>query len=135
MPTYAPIEQRAGAIIIDTIMFLICGFIIGFISGIYDLEGLVKLATSLELLAVFYLYFIILEGPAGGGQSIGKMIMSIKVTTEEGNVPSYWAAMIRTLLRIVDSILFYALGFLIITFSNKNQRLGDMAAKTIVVPA
>jgi uncharacterized RDD family membrane protein YckC len=43
------------------------------------------------------------------------------------------AATIRTLLRLVDGLFGYLVGFVVVLASDKNQRLGDMAAKTLVV--
>ena len=44
-------------------------------------------------------------------------------------------AVLRTLLRIIDSIGSYLVAFVVVLVSGKNQRLGDMVAKTLVVRA
>jgi uncharacterized RDD family membrane protein YckC len=36
-------------------------------------------------------------------------------------------------LRLIDGIFAYLVGFIAIQISSKNQRLGDMAANTLVV--
>jgi hypothetical protein len=43
------------------------------------------------------------------------------------------AAAIRTLLRLVNSLLGYAVAFITVLVPDKRQRLGDMAARTLVV--
>jgi uncharacterized RDD family membrane protein YckC len=41
---------------------------------------------------------------------------------------------VRTILRIVDSLpAFYLLGFIVVVASKEKQRIGDMAAGTVVV--
>ena len=48
-------------------------------------------------------------------------------------VPGLGAAALRTVLRIIDGICVYAVAFVSVLASQKNQRLGDMVAKTLVV--
>ena len=68
------------------------------------------------------------------GQTVGKMLMGIQVIREgTGQTPGIGAAVIRTLLRFIDGILVYLVGFVIVLISGKNQRLGDMAAGTLVI--
>jgi uncharacterized RDD family membrane protein YckC len=68
------------------------------------------------------------------GQSVGKMLLGIKVVREDnGEVPGIKGAAIRAVLRIVDGIFFYLVGFIAVLASQKNQRLGDMTAHTLVV--
>lgn len=132
MATYASLFERAIAIIIDTI---IVGVVMGvLLYGAVGASGSSSISFVITLLAL--LYYILLEGPMGGGQTLGKRIMSIKVTTEGGGVPSYVQALIRTILRIIDAMpSFYILGAILVWATGKNQRLGDMLAKTVVVKA
>ena len=76
-------------------------------------------------------YYALLEGYRG--QTVGKMLFGIKVVREEGGVPGFKAALIRSLLRVVDGLFGYLVGFVAVLASEKNQRLGDMAARTLVV--
>ena len=77
-------------------------------------------------------YYILMEGYLG--QTLGKMLLGIKVVREDtGGVPGLKAAAIRTVLRIVDGFFSYLVAFVAVLASRKNQRLGDMAAHTLVV--
>jgi uncharacterized RDD family membrane protein YckC len=68
------------------------------------------------------------------GQTLGKMLLGIKVVREDnGGVPGLGAAAIRTVLRIIGGILFYLVAFISVLATQKNRRLGDMAANTLVV--
>jgi uncharacterized RDD family membrane protein YckC len=77
-------------------------------------------------------YYILLEGYLG--QTIGKMATGIKIVTEAtGATPGIAAAAIRTVLRLIDGLFSYAVAFVTALASHKRQRLGDMAARTLVV--
>ena len=78
-------------------------------------------------------YYALMEGYRG--QTVGKMLLGIRVVREDGGggVPGFKAALIRSLLRVVDGLLGYLVGFVAVVASEKNQRLGDMAARTLVV--
>jgi uncharacterized RDD family membrane protein YckC len=77
-------------------------------------------------------YYILMEGYLG--QTVGKMLLGIKVVREDtGEVPGIKAAAIRSVLRIVDGLFSYLVAFVTVLVSGKNQRLGDMAAHTLVV--
>ncbi len=85
-------------------------------------------------LAVFFLYFTLLEGRYG--QTVGKMAVKIKVVREaDGSPIDYEQAAIRTVFRLIDGILAYLIGALLIWSSDKKQRLGDRVAHTIVTQA
>jgi uncharacterized RDD family membrane protein YckC len=88
--------------------------------------------------ALFYLivlaYFIVLEKLYGW--TPGKLLFGLRVVRADGDGGISWGAAIgRTLLRVIDGILFYLVAAIAVWSSDRNQRLGDMAAKTLVVPA
>jgi uncharacterized RDD family membrane protein YckC len=65
------------------------------------------------------------------GRSIGKLLTGTRVAALDARPAPPAAVLIRNLLRIVDLMLVFPLGFVI--FSPLRQRVGDMAAGTIVV--
>ena len=65
------------------------------------------------------------------GQSIGKMMLGLRVVGTEGQVPKPTAIILRNLMRIVDVIPLLPLLFL--PFTPLRQRIGDIAAGTVVV--
>ncbi|MEA2462031.1 MAG: hypothetical protein QOH90_2208 [Actinomycetota bacterium] len=78
------------------------------------------------------LYFVLMEGYLG--QTLGKMLAGIVVVREDNaGAPGIRRAVVRTALRIVDGLVGYALAFIVVMSSEKRQRLGDMAAHTLVV--
>jgi len=77
-------------------------------------------------------YFVLMEGYLG--QTLGKMLTGITVVREDrSGVPGIGRAVIRTVLRVVDGLLGYAIAFITVMVSDKRQRIGDMAAGTLVV--
>jgi uncharacterized RDD family membrane protein YckC len=78
-------------------------------------------------------YYYVLESQTG--QTIGKMVMKLRVVAVEGELTAQ-KVVIRTVLRIVDSLPFlYLIGFIVMMTSARRQRIGDMAAGTLVVKA
>lgn len=68
------------------------------------------------------------------GQTPGKKQMGLAVTTEDLVPISLQASLIRNLLRVADFLpLFYSFGLISLITTKKFQRLGDLAARTIVV--
>ena len=67
---------------------------------------------------IVVLYYILLEGYLG--QTVGKMLLGIKVVREDdGEVPGLAGAIIRTLLRIVDGISSYLVALITVLISGK----------------
>jgi uncharacterized RDD family membrane protein YckC len=88
--------------------------------------------ASLLYVGGIFAYYLFMEGYLG--QTVGKMLLGIKVVREDtGGVPGLGAAALRTVLRIIDGILFYAVAFVSVLATQKNRRLGDMVANTLVV--
>lgn len=83
------------------------------------------------LLALGIGYYIVCE--AATGATLGKRMVGIRVVDEDGDRVTLGAAVIRNLLRLIDALFFYLVGFLFALTSARGQRLGDRAAHTIVV--
>lgn len=68
------------------------------------------------------------------GQTVGKKIFRLRVVDAEGLKLQFHQIVVRNLLRFADNLpLLYAVGGACCWFSPKFQRLGDIAANTIVV--
>ena len=96
------------------------------------ISGVVDAAVGGLSVAVFLFYFVSLE--AMYGQTVGKKLAGIVVVTEDGDAIGYPASIIRTLLRFIDILPFlYVLGGAVILLTERQQRIGDLAASTVVV--
>ena len=83
----------------------------------------------LVFFSLWFNYFAICEWR--WGQTIGKNATGIEVRSLDGaGRLTYGQASIRNLLRIVD---FFLIGEVMIGATRRKQRLGDLAAKTVVV--
>lgn len=93
-------------------------------------KGLATL-VPFGLCLVGLLYYILLE--AFFGATPGKGIAGIQVRLCGDEACTFRASLIRNLLRIVDAFAAYLVGFIVALLSKSRQRLGDLAAGTIVV--
>jgi uncharacterized RDD family membrane protein YckC len=82
---------------------------------------------------IFFGYDIYFEG-FRNGQTPGKRLSGIRVVRDGGGPIDASAAFIRNLVGVADYLpSFYLLGGLVMTLNSRAQRLGDMAAGTIVI--
>ena len=137
---YATLGERFFANFIDMILLWIVTAIISIPFGIMALIGsqfgspIGWLIGGPQLLAFvsWMLYFSYFESTSG--QTLGKRMMTIKVVDESGGSLDGRRIVVRNILRIVDWLPFlYIIGFILLSTSNGKQRLGDIAAKTVVV--
>ncbi len=77
-------------------------------------------------------YFILWD-VAAQGRSLGKRMCGLRVTRSDGAPVSFVPSVIRNVLRCIDYFFFGLVGVISISVSRKNQRLGDLAAGTVVV--
>lgn len=120
---------RVGAVIVD---FILVSVVASSIVGIVSANPIrsAQLSSALAALLTFA-YFTYLE--ANYGQTLGKKLLSIVVVTEDGGPCETDDAVVRNLLRFVDALPFaYILGAIVVFVSDEDQRLGDLAADTIV---
>ena len=97
---------------------------------------------SMDLVVAFYVlsYFVVSIGyPIATewywrGQTLGKRLLRLRVMDAQGLRLQFSQIVIRNLLRFVDMLpLFYLVGGVTSLINRHAQRLGDIAANTIVV--
>jgi uncharacterized RDD family membrane protein YckC len=128
---------RAGAYLLDfliRVLLLLAGVILCMLAGI-ALGG--RVANGLMLLAWFlldWLYPVIYEAGRRGATP-GKRFMGLRVVQASGSPVTFGQAVVRNFLRFIDSMPFYthAFGMVSCLASARFQRLGDLAAGTVVV--
>jgi uncharacterized RDD family membrane protein YckC len=86
---------------------------------------------AVVMFILWFGYFVVLE--AKTGKTIGKYIAKTKVVNESGGPITWGVSIGRNLMRIIDGFFFYLVGFIVALASKKNQRLGDIVARTYVV--
>jgi uncharacterized RDD family membrane protein YckC len=132
---YKDVPIRYGAVVIDWIVILVIWFVllvmVDLVSSSLGANGIFFLVFAL---CVYLLYFIALEGTFG--QTIGKMVTRIQVVKEDGSPITYREAAIRAFVGVLDGlpiIIPGLIGCIFIWRSDKKQRIGDLAAHTVVV--
>lgn len=94
------------------------------------------LGTALFAMASFaalYLYDVLFEVLACG-RTPGKRVTHLRVVRERGTPVDLPASAIRNLLRFIDFLpTAYLVGLASILITRRNQRLGDLAAGTLVI--
>ena len=67
------------------------------------------------------------------GRTPGKFVLGTMVVTEKYKKLKFWQAILRNIFRFVDFIGLYLIGLIIILLDRKNQRFGDICARTYVI--
>ena len=89
--------------------------------------------TILVAFLVLFGYHVLFE-TLGSGRTPGKRSAGIRVVRQDGGPIGFLASVIRNTIRLVDFLpALYGVGIVAIVASARNQRLGDMAAGTLVV--
>ena len=128
--------KRVVAGAIDVIVLAVLFFVMSAMFGDTESEGSsfsVNLSGGPALIYFLLVlaYYLVPEGISG--QTLGKRIMGLRVVALDASL-SWGKVAIRNILRIVDGLpIFYLVGIIAIAVSKKHQRIGDMAAQTIVV--
>lgn len=87
----------------------------------------------LAFLVIWFGYGIVLEWYCHG-KTVGKRVFNLRVVDEHGLQLTFAQIAVRNLLRMVDFLpLLYLLGGTVSVLSKRSQRLGDIAAGTVVI--
>jgi len=90
--------------------------------------GLAILLTG----SILLFYFTFAEALAGA--TLGKAAVGIRVVNASGSGRlSLRQALLRNLLRVVDGLALYLIGAIVVMVTSRRQRLGDLAAGSIVL--
>lgn len=126
----ASVADRILAYILDII-------ILGLTSLIFSLViSLTAFGFSEWMLLLFLpvLFYHLLFEVFFNGQSLGKMIMGIRVVKTDGSQLTIGSCFIRWIFQLIDILLLGgAVAILVIIINGKGQRLGDLAASTTVL--
>ena len=129
-PTVASVGDRIFAQIIDWCVLLAYLTLMIWISASLDIKN-----EWFMIIAFTFppLFSTLLCEIFNNGRSLGKMAMKMRVVKLDGSSPTLGAYLMRWLLYLVDGPLTSFIGLLVIVLSRNNQRLGDMAAGTVVI--
>ena len=131
----AGLGSRGAALLIDYLAIGVgvgAAFLVAIFAADFS-EGLATAVVSLALFVALLGYFPLLE-TFWNGQTLGKRALGLRVTTLEGGRAPFWRVIVREVLRLIDILpTVYLVGATSIVVSDHNQRVGDLAAGTLVV--
>lgn len=115
------------------ILFITIGSTLG-IAQIFSAMGDAIIAVSIVATFILNFGYRIYTEYRWGGQTVGKRMFNLRVMDEQGLHLTFQQVFLRNLIRVVDAIpFFYCVGGASMMLSKYQQRLGDIAANTIVV--
>ena len=122
-------NRRVMAAIVD-LLIVVAGAVVILVAG-DSLSGDRPGALAAVIIGWALYYFFALE--SGEGQTLGKRLMKIRVVRADGRPAGMGEIAVRTILRVIDN---YLVGMIVmIATGERRQRIGDLAAGTIVVDA
>jgi uncharacterized RDD family membrane protein YckC len=96
-------------------------------------SGIALAVFFIALFLVVFAYDVVLE-TLNNGRTIGKMAAGIRVVGRMGEPVRFVTSAVRNIARIADFLPgFYLVGTISIVATDRDQRLGDLAAGTVVV--
>jgi len=127
------------AIQVLTLVTLVILFLI--IAGFSDFGSRLSNAPKWIIALLIILIFILMSGYFAffewiwNGQTPGKRWMKLRVIREDGRPIGFFEAMVRNLLRNFDVMPspFYSIGLISVFATDRDQRVGDLVAGTVVV--
>jgi len=126
----AGIGSRGSAFLIDLVLQAAALALAGLVASAFGDLGRAFLAVAAFLILLGYP--ILAE--AFGGRTVGKALLRLSVVTTEGTPITFLASVIRNLVRLVDSLPgTYFVGIAAVLLTRRGQRVGDLAAGTLVV--
>ncbi|MBN1803705.1 MAG: RDD family protein [Sedimentisphaerales bacterium] len=141
---YASLIRRALAQVVDGLI-LGCPFILSFIFMFtfmnpdnmltskfsHPLLSLLLMLGGFPWIIIWLLIFSALEGKYG--LTPGKWLLGIRVMGTDLQPCGFGRAFLRNILKFVDGFFNFLVGVIIAALSHNWQRIGDMAARTVVV--
>ncbi len=145
----APLGKRIMALLVDLAIITVASYVIAIVlffamassayaldSFLDELSGVLLILVYILVLLLFFsltlhLYFIYFE--TKDGATPGKKIFGLSVLSADGQKITRNQAIKREILRTYIELPLILPGLISILLSDKNQRLGDRFAKTIVV--
>ena len=126
--------RRSTATVIDYGLYFIFFAWLVRTYGVPNDEGGYTLSNDPKgwwIFIVWLIYFPIIESIRG--QTLGKLILGLRVVTKNGSPISFRQAFKRHLVDMIDFFFFGIVAFITIKNTPDHQRVGDLWAKTIVI--
>jgi uncharacterized RDD family membrane protein YckC len=131
----ASLSDRGKAFVVDLLIRVAVVVVVGVLFMVFLGPALLA-GVGIWLIIAFLVewgYYVLFE-MIWDGQSPGKRLFELRVVKTAGHPIGFYESALRNLLRAADIVpLTYATGVLSVLCTRRFQRLGDLAADTIVV--
>ena len=128
----AGVGERLGAFFIDLSVKIGYLMLAAYVFGAFkDMDEWSQIVID-ALLGLPVMFYTVTQEAFLNGQTLGKRLLKLKVVKLDGFQTTLSDFIVRWFFRIVD-VWIFGLGFFVIIFSKKQQRLGDIASGTGVV--
>jgi uncharacterized RDD family membrane protein YckC len=136
--TLAGVGSRFTAALVDYLIqgavLLALGLVLGLGVGIDPSGGGFALAIFIISFFVLFTGYDVAFEVLNSGRTPGKRLNGLRVVRESGAPVNFATSAVRNVLRLVDILPgWYLVGIASILITGRNQRLGDLAAGTLVV--
>ena len=142
---YASLGFRFAAIAIDTLVLFLALVVIFSIaaatgaldlndpalSGGFSLDRTAPAWLYLVTYGLIFMYYTLFEVLTRA--SVGKLVFGMRVAMDDGTRPTGVVIVVRNLVRLPEVLFWYVPSGISCLASTSNKRLGDLAAKTVVV--
>jgi uncharacterized RDD family membrane protein YckC len=123
-------NRRVLAALIDLAIVGAGGAAVLVAAGVLGGDG-GSLGAPLAAVVVGWALYYYFACESGGGQTVGKKVMRLRVVREDGRPAGMREIAIRTVLRVVDTALVGLIAMM--ATGERRARLGDLAAGTMIV--
>jgi uncharacterized RDD family membrane protein YckC len=128
--------RRFGAMIIDGLFVSFISFVIALLVGMIDVFfGGGVLPWNLVIIVTMLLFSVVYYNGSWvrtSGQTVGKLLLSIKVVSADGKPLTFGKVFLRYFGYILSGVVF-SIGFIWISFDKKRRGWHDFLAKTYVI--
>jgi uncharacterized RDD family membrane protein YckC len=134
--TLAGVGSRFSSALVDLLiqLALVAAFAVLFLVGLGSLGGAVGAAAFTMLSFLLFTAYDVLFEVFASGRTPGKRLNGLRVVRSDGSPVGFLTSAVRNALRLVDILPgTYLVGIVSILATARNQRLGDLAAGTLVV--
>jgi uncharacterized RDD family membrane protein YckC len=136
--TLAGVGSRFPSALVDFLIQIVILIALAVVLGtVFDLSpssGGFALATWILLSFLLFVGYEVAFEVLNSGRTPGKRLNGLRVVREDGSPVTLPSSAVRNVLRLVDILpAWYLVGMTSIFVTRRNQRLGDLAAGTLVI--
>lgn len=127
----AGIGSRSAALLVDVIIQFLALAAFTLLASSFGAAG--AAVAAIGAFAIVIGYHLLFEA-FNDGRTPGKALLRIAAVSADGTPLTFWQSVVRNVVRFIDLLPgTYLVGMVAVLATTKSQRLGDLAAGTVVV--